>query len=181
MRNTRSATLSATTLTAAVIIAFLSARTAHAQNMAGMDHRAMTSLSAADLAHVRAVAKRLSNPDSATAAGYRPVGPMCVSDSAMGGMGYHAFNKAQFDVGLNPEKPAFLVFEKMDDGKMTLTAVEYAVPFTVWPQDSTPPKIFGHDLIKMDPYKYWFLHIWAVKDNPSGMFANYSPTVKCRT
>ena len=30
-----------------------------------------------------------------------------------------------------------------------------------------------------DTFQYWYLHVWAWRDNPEGMFADFNPVVQC--
>jgi hypothetical protein len=53
------------------------------------------------------------------------------------------------------------------------------VPFSAHPRTSAPPEIMGHQLTPFDPGKFWYLHVWVWTDNPSGMFADWDPDVKC--
>lgn len=130
-----------------------------------------------DVARLRAATARFKSSDAAIAAGY-PAETNCVQHQPHGAMGYHFNNKELKDAVLEVEKPEVLVYEKRPDGTFQLNGVEYFVPFTAWTK-TEPPTIMGQSLKRADALGFWYLHVWSEKANPSGIFADWNPTVKC--
>jgi hypothetical protein len=48
------------------------------------------------------------------------------------------------------------------------------------PRGSTPPAIFGRNLVRNESLQLWYLHVWAWKPNRAGLFADWNPDVRCR-
>jgi hypothetical protein len=77
-------------------------------------------------------------------------------------------------------KPDILVYNKKDNDKYELVAVEYAVPI-----DSTrlhtPPQGFTGDADEWDfntlNTGWWTLHAWVWEFNPDGVFKPMNPAV----
>ena len=67
----------------------------------------------------------------------------------------------------------------LPDGRYRLNGVEYIVPYSARPRDATPPRIMGLSLKRADRLQLWYLHAWIWQENPSGMFADWNPTVHC--
>jgi hypothetical protein len=59
-----------------------------------------------------------------------------------------------------------------------LNGVEYVVPLSAWPQDE-PPAVMGQKLKRATSLGIWYLHVWVWERNPSGLFADWNPNVKC--
>jgi hypothetical protein len=135
----------------------------------------------ADLVRLREATKTYGDLATAQAAGYPSGIPACVADSTMGGMGRHYFDRASYDDTLRVERPEMLIYEPDKDGGVRLVAVEYVVPFRLWPETSTAPRLFGQEFKRHDGFRYWQLHVWAWKKNPAGLFADWNPQVSCPT
>lgn len=132
-----------------------------------------------DLEVLRAATTRFHDIAVARAAGYPSTMPKCIADSTMGGMGYHLIDRSLFDDKLEIERPEMLLYAPAAEGKVELVAVEYVVPYRAVPSTAKPPRIFGQDLKRYDQLNYWALHVWAWRANPSGLFADWNPTVGC--
>jgi hypothetical protein len=130
-----------------------------------------------DVARLRAATERLKVSDAAVAAGYTPE-TNCVQHQPHGAMGIHFNNMALRDATLDVEKPEVLVYEKRPDGTLHLNGVEFLVPFTAWTKDEAPT-IMGQKLKRADALGFWYLHVWNWTVNPSGLFADWNPDVKC--
>ena len=159
-----------------------------------------------ELAAVRAATAKYHDADVAAAAGYNSAGEPCVSSPA-GTMGIHAPNLDLIgSQALDPEKPeALLYLEKPGDG-LRMVAVEYVqivllrnpatgavgpwFASTPWPstyQVVTPtPRLFGQTFDGPMPGHnpqmpwHWDLHVWVWAHNPSGMFAQWNPSISCQ-
>lgn len=131
-----------------------------------------------DVTAVRASTEPFRVLDLAVAAGYERDVSQCVQNPAQGGMGFHHKNAALRDANLEVEKPEILRYTRTPDGQYTLTGVEYIVPMSAWSQ-SVPPKIMGQNLKREESLRVWYLHAWIWESNPSGLFADWNPRVKC--
>jgi hypothetical protein len=134
---------------------------------------------------VRQATARFQNVDEATAAGYTD--PLtCVSGPQEGTMGVHFGNAELLGDGvLDAQRPELLVYEPKN-GQLYLVAVEYLVFAADWDaHNSAPPALLGQLLHYVgSPNRYglpafYELHVWAWKENPNGMFADWNPEVSC--
>ncbi|HET7039886.1 MAG TPA: hypothetical protein VFH97_08350, partial [Gemmatimonadales bacterium] len=129
---------------------------------------------------VRTATERFKDLDSAIAAGYARDVPRCLA-SPDGGMGFHHVKRELVDKTVELERPEILLFERLEDGRYVLNGVEYIIPYTRWPSDSTPPTLLGRELLPADNLRLWYLHMWVWRENKAGLFADWNPAVKCRT
>jgi hypothetical protein len=129
---------------------------------------------------LRAATRKYQNLDSAVAAGYPRTVAQCLIHEHHGAMGYHHVNRSYVDAKVEIEKPEILIYERMADSTYRLNGVEYIVPFTAWPRDSTPPTLMGRKMFREDNLKIWYTHVWAWSNNTDGLFANFNPSVQCR-
>jgi hypothetical protein len=83
------------------------------------------------------------------------------------------------DAEADVRQPEILLYERMPDGAYRLNGVEFIVPYRAWPRDSTPPRVMGRPMLQEDNLQFWYLHAWAWRDNPDGLFANFHPDVRC--
>lgn len=131
-----------------------------------------------DLATLRAATQPFHELSAAQAAGYPAGSPACI-DSATGGMGRHYFDRAAYDDTLRIGHPEMLLYETGADGRLALVAVEYVVPFRLRSENGPPPRLFEQEFRKHERFRYWYLHVWAWKPNPAGLFADWNPAVRC--
>jgi hypothetical protein len=117
--------------------------------------------------------------DNAVAAGYPREVKDCIVHEHHGAMGYHHLNSKYVDGKLSPERPQFLLYDRLADGTYRLNGAEFIVPYRFWPRDSTAPVFMGQKLLREDAFKYWYLHVWAWTKNPEGLFADFNPVVGC--
>ncbi len=143
----------------------------------------------ADLARVREATAKYRDVNAALADGYVRASD-CASDPQLGGMGIHYINSQRMaDPAINILKPEMLLYVQ-ENGRIKLLGVEYYYGIGA-PNDPIPepaplaPVVLGHTL--NGPMRgHWLgepphfdLHVWVWQENPSGMFAQYNPTVKC--
>jgi len=129
---------------------------------------------------IRAATASFKSLDAAEAAGYPRVGGPCMSRPGVGGMGYHHMNeKLMSDDKVDLEHPEVLVYYKTPSGEYVLNGVEYMVLFSQHPGTAEPPTVAGHKLKRFEQGKFWYLHMWAWLDNPSGFTADWNPKVTC--
>lgn len=136
---------------------------------------------------IRDATRSFQQVDAALAAGYTPAGP-CVSHPTMGGMGFHYSKQALVDAVVDLRSPETLLYAPGPGGSRVLVGVEFLVPADAWDaSNAAPPSVAGqtfddhrapaarHGL----PFPHYDLHVWVWKENPSGMFAPFNPTVSC--
>ncbi|MGH9258350.1 MAG: hypothetical protein ACRD08_00405 [Acidimicrobiales bacterium] len=127
---------------------------------------------------VRAATARFVSLDSAVAAGYTRDVAQCYADDGHGAMGFHHANRGLWDARIEVERPEILLFER-SGGRYVLNGVEYIVPYSRWPRDSIAPTVMGQALKRSDDLRLWYLHAWIWTENPSGLFADWHPAVRC--
>jgi len=99
-------------------------------------------------------------------------------DSSAGGMGQHYVNVAALDGTVIETAPESMLYEVGQDGKLTLTSVEYIVPNAEPPAgQTTAPSLFGQSFELVEDLNVWALHAWVFKDNPDGVHAGFNPEV----
>jgi hypothetical protein len=134
---------------------------------------------------VRQAADPYKNVEAAEAAGYGMfLG--CVSGPQVGVMGVHYPNGSLVGDGiLDPTQPEVLVYE-VKNGKYDLVAVEFLVLADDWhANNAAPPVLMGQVFhYNGSPNRYgmpafYQLHVWAWKQNPNGVFADWNPNVSC--
>jgi hypothetical protein len=104
---------------------------------------------------------------------------------ANGGMGVHFLNLALVGPVPDPMKPPVLMYEPVGD-RLQLVGVEWFVPLATGIKER--PQLFGrgfngpmeghHPLLPTQLHHY-DLHLWLFKSNPTGLFADVNPDVKC--
>lgn len=124
----------------------------------------------------------------AEAAGYRAA-LTCV-ESPEGAMGIHYTNIALTQDGMiDPTKPEILLYIPTAAG-LQLVGAEYTFPIGPpnAPIPSSPPpapSVFGQKFDGPKPSTrpgstpQYDRHVWLWHNNPSGLFADYNPTLKC--
>ena len=127
---------------------------------------------------LRAATRPYHSIDSAAAAGYAREVRDCLVHEHHGAMGYHHVNRRFTDARFELARPEILLYERTADG-YRLNGVEYIIPYAAWPRDSVAPVAMGQRMRREDNLKIWFLHVWAWKENPNGVFADYHPDVSC--
>jgi len=95
-------------------------------------------------------------------------------------MGYHFLKTELVSPVFDLRKPAILVYNKKDNGKFELVAVEYAVPMSSLPLHVAPEGFTGNDDVWNENTLntgWWTLHAWVWKNNPDGVFNPMNPLV----
>jgi len=153
----------------------------------GHKHPAETPLEASAFARaVREATVRFRDVSVAEAEGY-VLQFGCVSGSDAGAMGVHFVNGALVsDDVLDVMRPELLVYEPLPGGRLKLVAADYLVFADTWhATHSGTPELMGQLFHLFDsPNRFglpafYTLHVWAWKENPSGMFTNWNPRVSC--
>jgi hypothetical protein len=131
-----------------------------------------------DVSAVRAATEAFKVLDNAAAAGYERHVAQCVENPPEGAMGFHHLKAALRDGVLEVDKPEILTYARTADGQYKLTGVEYVVPISAWSRNE-PPTIMGQKLKRAENLGIWYLHVWIWEPNPSGLFADWNPRIKC--
>jgi hypothetical protein len=134
---------------------------------------------------VRQATAQFQDVRKADTAGYKLLHG-CVSGPQDGAMGIHFANGSLVADGeLDAMKPEALLYEPTD-GKLQLVAVEYVVIADAWnAKHQAPPVLMGQLFNYVGaPNRYglpafYELHVWAWKNNPDGIFADWNPRVSC--
>jgi len=132
-----------------------------------------------DVARVRSATRSFRVLDSAVAAGYIRDVPNCLKHPEHGAMGFHHRNPALADAKVELERPEIILYGRTEKGDHELTGVEYIVPYRAQPREGEPPTVMGQKLKRSDDLKLWYLHVWIWRDNPSGLFNDWNPSVEC--
>jgi hypothetical protein len=130
----------------------------------------------ADLKTLRSVTAAYTDFSKAQAAGYTERLTDCMADPTAGGMGYHYGKVANIDANARLSEPEILMYEPQKDGSLQFVGIEYVVPLSA---SATPPSLFGLQYHKNEAFQLWVLHVWAYRNNPSGIFSDWNPTVTC--
>ena len=150
-------------------------------------------------AAVRSATQKYRSLAAATAAGYVVQATACVSGPDHGAMGIHYANPAIVGSGmLDLTQPALLIYEPESDGSLQLVGVEYVLPLGLWtngdpskdpinppPQGAAMPNMDGQQMNYLpQPNRFgqgnsFYLHLWAWRYNPKGLFADWNPNVTC--
>lgn len=126
--------------------------------------------------------------------------------ASLGAMGIHYFRPDLLGITAPPGprvagngthtdflNPAILIYEPQPDGSLELVAVENLVFESAWRAagHSEPPSFQGRPYERMadDPATpideahmfepHFDRHVWVFRDNPSGVFAPFNPSVTC--
>lgn len=134
------------------------------------------------LADLRAATAKYHDFAEAEAAGYTQ-GSGCVSNPAMGGMGFHFVNFPNVDGNYDPTQPEALLYEMDKNGNMKLVGVEFIVVTEAWEGEEIPH--FGSRMFDIAfapaplPFDNYQLHVWVWRHNPNGIFTMFNPQVTC--
>jgi hypothetical protein len=127
--------------------------------------------------------------DQAIAAGYTVkvadiAGIECIAQPGEGAMGVHMLNPSLLNGTIDADEPELLVYEPRNDGTLKLVALEYLVLADAW-KGASKPVLFGKEFDtteagnRYDLPKFYALHAWIWKPNPSGILHAWNPRVDC--
>jgi hypothetical protein len=112
----------------------------------------------------------------------------CVSGGEYGAMGLHYVNFGLvLDGGvLDPRRPEIVIYEPLPNGRKRLIGADYLVLASDWhSKNKVQPELMGQLLHLFEsPNRFglpafYTLHVWAWKENPTGMFVNWHAKVSC--
>jgi hypothetical protein len=146
-------------------------------------------LAATDIGLVRIVresTERFRDVAVAEAEGYHLLFG-CVSGPDSGAMGLHYVNLALVDDGeVDPTTPEIVIYEPGPNGRLRLIGADYLVFADAWDRKGIgTPQLMGQLLHLFEsPNRFglpafYTLHVWAWKENPTGMFVNWHSKVSC--
>ncbi|HKQ15861.1 MAG TPA: hypothetical protein VJT80_20650 [Steroidobacteraceae bacterium] len=135
---------------------------------------------------VREATARFRDPDTAEAEGYHLLFG-CVSGPDVGAMGLHYVNMGLVgDGALDAARPEIVIYEPLPSGRLRLIGADFLVLAADWhAKHAAPPELDGQLLHLFEsPNRFglpafYTLHVWAWKDNPTGMFVNWHAKVSC--
>jgi len=129
-----------------------------------------------DLATARAATAKYHDINEAIADGFVRVSP-CVAVPGLGAMGFHYANFARAgNPNLDPAEPETLLYVPDEDGDLRLVGLEYT---RFGPPTPPEPTLFGQEFHYDSRLGAYTLHVWAWRNNPSGMFAPFNPKLGC--
>jgi hypothetical protein len=135
---------------------------------------------------VRQITEPYKSVAAAEAAGYGLVFG-CVSGPDSGAMGLHYANMPLvLDGEIDPEKPEIILYEPVGNGQARLTGADYLVFADDWDKKhSSAPELMGQKFQQFEAPnrfglpRFYTLHVWAWKDNPTGTFVNWNQRISC--
>ena len=134
-------------------------------NYTGLDPQTVSELQQAKIATAK-----YNDFDQAIAAGYVDINVIVPE------MGYHYLKMDNLNATFEYDKPEILVYNKEENGRMKLVALEYAVPISL---SANAPSGFTGDNDHWSVYQgvLWTLHAWIWEYNPDGVFNATNPLI----
>jgi len=137
---------------------------------------------------VRDATERYKDVAAAEADGYTLMFG-CVSGPDSGAMGLHYVNLSLVtDNVLDPAKPEIVIYEPLPNGRLKLTGADFLVFAAGWHATHPETPQLGGQLMHLfeSPNRFglpdfYTLHVWAWKENPTGMFSNWHSKVSCES
>jgi hypothetical protein len=135
---------------------------------------------------VRQITEPYKNVSAAQEAGYA-LAFGCVSGPESGAMGLHYVNMPLvMDGQIDAAKPEIILYEPVENGGVRLVGADYLVLADAWDKThSTSPELMGQKFQQFEAPnrfglpRFYTLHVWAWKDNPTGMFVNWHSKISC--
>ncbi|MCA1622781.1 MAG: hypothetical protein LC778_03110 [Acidobacteria bacterium] len=133
------------------------------------------------MATARAATAKYHDVNEALADGFVPASP-CVQIPNVGAMGIHYVNFSRMDLNLDVSEPEILLYMPDETDELRLVAIEYWIPFVA---SNPTPSLFGRSFNGPMPGHgpgepvHYDLHVWAWRNNPNGMFAQFNPKLSC--
>jgi hypothetical protein len=134
------------------------------------------------LAALHAAVGGFVDVEAARAAGYERASECMAGER--GAQGVHYANGALSEPSLAIDTPQLLMYEPLSDGSLRFVGVEYSVARAAWHDAGHAERptlfdtTFGLDSTRLDEPRYR-LHVWIAQFNPSGLFADWNPLVRC--
>ena len=132
----------------------------------------------AELDQLRQKFEPLRDFSRAAGAGYSEAITPCWFHREQGGQGVHYGRTELIDSVVTTMDPEIVMYEPQAGGGNELIGIEYIVPFANW-TSPTPPTVLGHPMHRNEPLGLWVHHVWLFRENPSGIYADWNPSVSC--
>ena len=137
---------------------------------------------------VREITEPYKNVAAAEAAGYG-LAFGCVSGPDAGAMGLHWVNMPLvLDGEIDATRPEIILYEPAGNGRVRLVGADYLVFADAWDKKHpSAPELMGQKFQQFEAPnrfglpRFYTLHVWAWKDNPTGTFVNWHSNISCDT
>jgi hypothetical protein len=185
MTSTGFATRFTLSVIATLALANLAASTARAEE----EHSHGTAAQNNPLAKmVRQITEPYKEVSAAEKAGYA-LAFGCVSGPDSGAMGLHYVNMPLvMDGQIDAARPEIILYEPVENGALRLVGADYLVLADAWDKThSSAPELMGQKFQQFEAPnrfglpRFYTLHVWAWKDNPTGTFVNWHSKISCDT
>ena len=135
---------------------------------------------------VRQVTEKYKDVATAEAAGYA-LAFGCVSGPETGAMGLHYVNMPLVADGeIDAKRPEIMLYEPAGNGKVNLVGADYLVLADAWDKTHpSAPELMGQKFQQFEAPnrfglpRFYTLHVWAWKENPTGTFVNWHSHISC--
>ena len=111
----------------------------------------------------------------------------CVTGPDTGAMGLHYVNMPLvMDGQIDAARPEIILYEPVGDGGVRMVGADYLVLADAWDKThSSAPELMGQKFQQFEAPnrfglpRFYTLHVWAWKANPTGMFVNWHANISC--
>jgi len=167
-------------------VAGLGASTLRADGADHSEHDGHAAVPNALVQLVRRATAPYKDSAAAEAAGYALTFG-CVSGPDSGAMGLHYVNLALVTDGqIDAARPEIVIYEPMANGRTKLVGADYLVFADEWDRTHTSaPELMGQKFQQFEAPnrfglpRFYTLHVWAWKPNPTGTFVNWHANISC--
>jgi hypothetical protein len=135
---------------------------------------------------VRQITDKYKDVKAAEGAGYA-LAFGCVTGPDTGAMGLHYVNMPLVqDNQIDVSKPEIILYEPAGNGTVRLVGADYLVLADAWDKThSSSPELMGQKFQQFEAPnrfglpRFYTLHVWAWKDNPTGTYVNWHQNISC--
>jgi hypothetical protein len=135
---------------------------------------------------VREITEPYKDASAAEKAGYA-LAFGCVSGPDSGAMGLHYVNMPLvMDGQIDATHPEIILYEPVESGGVRLAGADYLVLADAWDKThSSAPELMGQKFQQFEAPnrfglpRFYTLHVWAWKENPTGTFVNWHSKISC--
>jgi hypothetical protein len=111
----------------------------------------------------------------------------CVSGPETGAMGLHYVNMPLVTDGeIDANRPEIILYEPAGNDQVRLVGADYLVLADAWDKTHTSaPELMGQKFQQFEAPnrfglpRFYTLHVWAWKANPTGTFVNWHSNISC--
>ena len=135
---------------------------------------------------VREITEQYKDVAVAKSAGYA-LAFGCVSGPDTGAMGLHYVNMPLVTDGeIDAMRPEIILYEPAGNDQVRLVGADYLVLADAWDKTHTSaPELMGQKFQQFEAPnrfglpRFYTLHVWAWKANPTGSFVNWHSNISC--